>query len=213
MLLNIENLSYKNLFQNVSFKIDKWIIGITWPSGSWKTTFLKIVWWFIKPDNWEVKIIKNKKIYNIKQWKTFPQSDIIISFHFQDYLLLDLDVKTNIELPFILNNYPKDENWVNYLIDYFEVKKIYNKKIENLSWWEKERISIIRCFASKPNIALIDEAGASLDTRLKNKLYKFIGNYSKDNIIFAISHDNKFRENFNLEKNLFKQNFQIYTSL
>ena len=208
-MLKLENLSYKNLFHNINLEVEKWIIGITGPSGSWKTTFLKIVWWFIKADNGEVKIIKKDRIYYIKKWKTIPKSDITISFHFQDYLLLNLDVKTNIELPFILNKQKIDKKWLDYLLDYFEIKKLYNKKIENISWWEKERVSIVRCFVNKPNLVLLDEAWSALDNKLKLKLYNFIKEYSKENTIFFVSHDQSFIDYFKLKNTLYKNSLKI----
>jgi len=35
----------------------------------------------------------------------------------------------------------------------------------------------------------LDEAGPALDSKLKQKLYEFVKNYAKDNIILFVSHD------------------------
>jgi len=227
-MLTIKNISYKNLFKNISFKIDKWVIWILGPSGSWKTTFLKIVWWFIKPNHWEILFQKWEESFKIQQWKIirmikekqnnnqfpkFPQnSQISIWFHFQDYNLLDLDVKTNIDLPFIIWWYQKDEKWIKYLLQYFEIEHLINKDINEISWWEKERVSIVKALASKPKILLLDEAGAALDEYLKNKLYRFIEDYSKENIVLYISHDPNFISRFNLKKEIYNKNFKILKS-
>ena len=206
-MLEIRDISYSyenlKIFENISFSIEKGIIWIFWPSGSWKTTFLKTVWWYIKPLSWGIflnwKNIKDNILnYRKQNW-----------FHFQDYNLLDLDVKTNLQLPFIIWKQTKDENWINYLLEYFEIWKLLNKNINQISWWEKERVSIVKAFANKPHITFLDEAWSALDKRLKDKLLKFIKNYSKENIIFFVSHDESIKKYFNLDKIVYKGNFQI----
>ena len=215
-MLTIKNITLKPIFENVNFEIEKWLVIISWPSWSWKTTFLKTIWWFIFPDKWEIYYQQNNEIFHIKQWKIVKQENISSSslftvslgFHFQDYNLLDLDVKTNIELPFLIWKYQKDNNWINYLLEYFEIKNLLNKNINEISWWEKERVSIVKAFANKPHIVLLDEAGAALDERLKTKLYDFLLDYSKDNIVFLISHDKNFIDKLNL-KEVYNWNFKI----
>jgi len=187
-MLKIKNISYKlnniNLFDNISFEVDNWIIGIFWPSGSWKTTFLKIIGWYLKPTRWS--IIYNNELINTKNILSYRRK---IWFHFQDYNLLDLTAQDNINLPFIIWKYKKDKKRINYLLEYFEVKNLINKQISQISWGERERISIIKAFSIKPKLVLLDEAGSALDSKLKQKLYEFVKNYAKDNIILFVSHD------------------------
>jgi ABC-type lipoprotein export system ATPase subunit len=210
-MLLIKNLTVNPLFSNIDLTIKNWIIGILWPSGSWKTTFLKAIWWFIKPDKWEISYIENNIQYYIKQWKLYPENkNTKIWIHFQNYNLLELDVKDNINLSFILNWYKKDINWISKLLDYFEIKDLTNKNIEKISWWEKERVSIVKALVTKPKILLLDEAGSALDNRLKNKLYAFLTDYSKNNIVFLVSHDKEIIKFFELKGSIYQGNFNIY---
>jgi len=206
-MLSAKNIWYKlndnYLFENISFDVEKWIVGIYWPSGSGKTTLLKILSGYIEATKWEIfldwkNIWKNIIKYRKNNW-----------FSFQDYSLLDLTVKDNLELPFLIWKNTKDKKRINYLVDYFQISNILYKKIQNISWGEKERVSIIKAFIHRPNIVFLDEAGGALDEKLKNKLYDFIKNYSQEKLIFFISHDKDFIKFFNLENILYDWVFKI----
>ncbi len=206
-MLSIKNIWYKlnknYLFKNISFDVEKWVVWIYWPSGSGKTTLLKILGGYIEATDGEIllnwkNIWKNITKYRKNNW-----------FSFQDYSLLDLTVKDNLELPFLIWKNTKDEKWIDYLIDYFQITNILDKKIQGISWGEKERISIIKAFIHKPNIVFLDEAGGALDNKLKTKLYDFIKDYAQENLIFFISHDKEFLEIFNLKNIIYSWNFQV----
>ena len=206
-MLSAKNIWYKlnenYLFENISFDVEKWVVGIYWPSGSGKTTLLKILGGYIEATKWETfldwkNIWKNIIKYRKNNW-----------FSFQDSSLLELTVKDNLELPFLIWKNKKDEKWINYLIDYFQISNILDKKIQNISWGEKERVSIIKAFIHRPNIVFLDEAGGALDEKLKKKLYDFIKNYSQEKLIFFISHDKDFIKFFNLENILYDWVFKI----
>ena len=183
--MELTKIWYKNLFKNINIKAEKWLFFISWPSWTWKTTLLKIIAWIIKPQEWKI----------ISDWK--------IWVFWQDYNLIELDWETNIKLPiFNKNNY--DKTWLDKLLKIFWAKKLLNKKIENMSSWEKERIWLVKTFIHKPKIVLIDEAGNSLQKDFQEKIVKFLEDYSKENIVFFISH------NINLEwEKIYDWNFKI----
>lgn len=206
-MLKINNLSawYNNikLFEKINVKIDHWIIWIYWPSWSGKTTLLKSIWWYIKPYNGEI-FFENKNIRdNILQYRKQNW------FHFQNLNLLDLDIKSNLDLPFLINKTHKDNEWEKYLLHHFEIRKLKNKKIKQTSWWEKERISIIKTFIQKPKIVFLDEIWASLDDILKERTFNFVKEYAKNNIVFLISHYNETEDFFNFKKKIYDNNFKI----
>ena len=193
--MKIQNLTYKLngkiLIDNLNLQSDNWLFFVYWPSGTWKTTLLKILAKLIKPTNWKVLVEE-------KMW-----------FFWQDYNLLDLDIKSNLALPFLLYNKKINLTWKKYLFDYFNINYPENTKIERLSSWEKERIWIIKAFIHKPDLILLDEVGNSLDENLKIKLLKFLLDYSQKNIIFLVSHDYYFKINL-CWKLIYDKNFKIY---
>ncbi len=58
----------------------------------------------------------------------------------------------------------------------------------NLSGGEKQRISIARAIIQKPNILILDEATASMDTRTERKIQSAIDDLKKGRTIISIAH-------------------------
>ena len=143
---------------------------------------------------------ENNNIYNTKYRELSKYRNSSVWFAFQDFNLLDsFTVEENILLHFIIWKTEIDEDWKKYLCKYFEIEKLLDKKVSKISGWEKERVSIIKSIIHKPKILLLDEPWNSLNIELKNKLYTLINDYSKDNIVINILHDEYAKDFFELE--------------
>ncbi len=196
-MLEIKNLYYqiknwKNIIENLNLKTKKWLFFIYWPSWSWKTTLLKLISWFKKPNKWHIKI----------KWTLW--------LFWQNYNLLNIDVQTNLKLPYYFIKKNIDNKRRYYLIEKLKIKHLLNEKIENLSEWEKERIWIIKTIIHRPNIALFDEAWNSLQDDLKKIFLNLILEYSQENIVFLISHDLFIKNFLNPKEKIYENNFTIY---
>jgi putative ABC transport system ATP-binding protein len=74
------------------------------------------------------------------------------------------------------------------LLDFSLRADVLDKKFENLSGGEKQRIAIIISLLTKKDIFLLDEITSDLDAKLKGKIVDmFVGNPSWT--VLAISHD------------------------
>ena len=217
MFLKLKNInfSYKNfkILKKINFKFEKtWIYTITWPSWSWKSTLLKIIWWFLKPESWEI-FFEWENIYNnfykknqlFPFWKVgikvnklinFKQKNI--GFSYQNLNLIDeLSVKDNLELKSKLTKIKIDNSWKKYLLEYFEISDLLEKKVGEISWWQALRVSLIKSVLLKPKILLLDEPESWLDSRLTKKLIEFEKDYAKNNLVIISSHYlNKWKKNF-----------------
>jgi ABC-type lipoprotein export system ATPase subunit len=203
MFLELKNIwiSYKNfkILEKINFSFEKkWVYIIIWPSWSWKTTLLKIIWWFLKPDSGEI-FFENKNLYSNKN-KLIKFKQKTIWFSYQKLHLIDeLSVEDNLILKAKLTWEKIDNSWKNYLIEYFEIKNLLEKKISEISWWQALRVSLIKSVLLKPKILLLDEPESWLDSKLIKKLQDFYTTYAKNNLVIISSHFLNKWQNENLE--------------
>ncbi len=205
-MLRLENIWFwylRNnlLLENINFQINDngilWIFGVSW---IWKTTLLKIIGSIIKPDIWKIFFNENDILkYNNHNLSKYRNQKIW--FAFQDFNLLDnFSVKQNINLPFTIWNIWKDKEWEKYLLEALSIEKLLYKKVTDISWWEKERVSIIKAMIHKPKILILDEPWSYLNDDLKNTLFDLVEEYSKENIIIFTSHNLETKTRFKLKK-------------
>jgi len=195
-MLEIINLTYKinkqSLIDNLNLSAKNWLFFVFGPSGSGKTTLLKLIFWLLKPTKWTINL----------SWNIWA--------FWQEYNLLPTDVQTNINLPFYFKKLTKNKIWEKNLIQIFEIKESLRKNIEDLSAWEKEKIWILKAFIHKPNIVLLDETWNSLHQKLKEKLINFVKEYSKNNIVFWVSHDYFITSQLKTTNIVYNWNFTVY---
>lgn len=189
--IKIKNLDFrypKNKFKiidKLSFEIKQGeTIGVIGPSGTGKSTLVKIILGFIKPTKGEILYNNtNKKIQNISSY--IPQ----------EIFILRGTVRENIILTNIKNKKTDNQIWSSLkrsgLYDFIKSKKEkLNFNIgddgKNLSGGQKQRIAIARAIFHQKEIIVLDEATSSLDIKKENKiLYDLQKNKTLTKIIIS----------------------------
>ena len=168
-------------FENVSFGYDKKrvldsidldiingkITAIVGKSGSGKTTILKLIERFYNVENGKISINQNDiTSYNLGDWRSS------IGYIIQNSPLLPGTIEDNI----IYGAKDKpDSNKIDEILDLVKLKKeVHELKDginslvgdfgDKLSSGQRQRIAIARALAIEPDILLMDEATANLDT-------------------------------------------------
>lgn len=172
--LSIENLyfSYKDVsvIQNFSLDVKEGsFTTLLGESGCGKTTLLRLINGFLKPDSGTIKIngiTVNEILPNKRK----------IGMVFQDYALFPhLTVMENLLYGLKINQQTKNQKKENEEL-VFETAKILG--IENLlkrypqelSGGQQQRVALGRVIVLKPNLLLMDEPLSSLDTKLRIKV-------------------------------------------
>ncbi len=93
----------------------------------------------------------------------------------------DFSVEENIRVFAEMNHIPLDEKWYNTIIDTFEIRKILQQKLGEISAGQRERVNLARAFIHKPKILILDEPTSHLDSGLAQKIQDFIFQYQKEN--------------------------------
>lgn len=184
----IEFCCQKKLSNDFSLKAkfelkDGEILAIYGKSGAGKTTILRLIAGFEKPDFGEIKfqnkIIFDNKIFIKPQFRN-------VGYLFQDYALFE-----NMSVFKNLLYAKNDTKFANELLEMAEISHLKNAKISTLSGGQKQRVALARAIMRKPKILLLDEPLSALDNEIRIKLQKFLQEISKkfEISMLLVSHD------------------------
>jgi|LGVF01.1.fsa_nt_gb ABC-type sugar transport system ATPase subunit len=141
------------------------------PTGAGKSVILEAIGGLIKPQLGQI-IINDKNVSNSK-----PEARNV-AICYQDYSLFPhFTVKENILYGL---QFGQKKNKKEYMKDFSELTKslqiehLVDRFPENLSGGEKQRVSLARALIVRPNVLLMDEPLAALDSHIKDKLMRDI---------------------------------------
>ena len=200
-MIKIDNVSYSYSkgggVSNINLTIqDGEFVFLIGPTGSGKTTILKLLYMDIFPkagnviiDKFDSQSIKKRKIPYLRRK---------VGVIFQNYHLLeDRNLFENIALPLHVLGYQKEEivELVNESIDEIGLSGKESHYPYELSGGEQQRACIARALIKDPEIILADEPTGNLDPVASFELIKLLEEISNDGTsILMASH------NYNLIK-------------
>jgi len=182
VLIKFSNIkkSFENFCLEISgeeiFKNE--VLGIFGANSLGKTTFAKILAGLL---DFEGYIEKNIKISYKPQYITSIQSEITVEELFSS-------LKNSIK-DLVKDEKTSDEIETNFeiILSKLDIRKIFHKKISNLSGGELQRVAIASCLVRDADLYLLDEPSAYLDVKQRMSLIKLIKFLNKTFII--IDHD------------------------
>lgn len=174
-----ENSSF-DLLRNINFNVSKnEVIGIRGGNGKGKTSLLNIILNLDKPTGGEIILKK----------------DIKIGVVFQNYsstLLPWISAKENILLPLKLKEQTDVENQYSSVLKKLGFENFPFELYPNqLSGGQKQRVAIARALINSPDLLILDEPFASIDSKSSIELQKIIDTIVSETeiAIIIISHN------------------------
>ena len=172
------------------FNLDVWkgsITGILGSSGSGKTTALRLIAGFDRPDAGIIEM-KNEVIVSDEVW--LPPEKRNIGMVFQDYALFPhLTVEKNIAFGLGKNDLEKGR--LKEVIDMCNLSGLINKFPQELSGGQQQRVALARALSPNPEVVLLDEPFTSLDAQmarvLRDEVVELLKNTETTAII--VTHD------------------------
>ncbi len=200
-MLETKNLRFKydnNLELNFpDIKTSKENLLILGASGVGKTTFLHLLSGLLKPINGEIDLL-GTKISQLKmsEMDRFRGKNIGIVFQ-KPHFINSLTVKENLQLAQYISK-KSDKNRIQSLLESLGIEDKANKKTQNLSQGEKQRVSIALAIVNSPKLILADEPTSSLDDLNCDKVINILKNQAskyKAKLII-ITHDYRLKKHF-----------------
>ena len=172
------------------FNLDVWngsIVGILGASGSGKTTVLRLIAGFDRPDEGIIEM-RNEIISSNEIFVT-PE-DRKVGMVFQDYALFPhLNVEKNVA--FGLSQNDINEGRLNEVLELCNLSSLRLKFPQELSGGQQQRVALARALAPKPEVILLDEPFTSLDAQMARDLREEVVNLlrSTETTAILVTHD------------------------
>lgn len=197
-IITVENLSvhYQSMevLSNVSIDITAGnYLGIVGPNGSGKTTLIRTILGLIKPEKGNISLL-GQNISQFDQWHKIgylPQR--LFSFNPQ----FPATVKEVVALGLLSQKkFPKhitrtDDSAIDVVLELFDITKIKNKLIGQLSGGQQQKVLLARALVAKPEILILDEPTTALDPEIREKFFAVLTDLNKNSgiTVILVTHD------------------------
>lgn len=196
--MKINNLTLafgnKKVVDNITLDINSWeFVFVIWYSGSWKTSLIRSIIGDFKPASWDIILDDGMMLYQNLSEKFLRNYRKNIGVIFQDYKLLESKtVYENVAFAMEVCNY-RDKDIVKKVPEALEQVGLLLKKdkfVSELSWGEKQRVSIARALVHEPKVIIGDEPTGNLDPVTALNIMKIFDELNKSGITVIIAtHD------------------------
>ncbi|HBY57359.1 MAG TPA: lipoprotein-releasing system ATP-binding protein LolD [Candidatus Atribacteria bacterium] len=153
------------------------------PSGSGKTTLLNMIGCLDTPTEGEIKLNGNK-VSKLSQKQLAMVRRYNIGFIFQAYNLIPvLTAYENVEFAIRLIDHSKElqiKEKVLKILEEVGLKGLENRRPNELSGGEQQRVAVARALVKEPKIVLADEPTANLDSKTAADVVKIMIKMNKE---------------------------------
>ncbi len=186
--------------ENINLDInDGDYIGIIGENGTGKTSLLNSIF--------NINPVKSNKIFidgiDVNEYKDWDNFGYVLQ-----KFSLNHDIPITIKE--YLSLYYKDKKKLNKLAKEFEVDKLFNKKFNDLSGGQAQRVNIVKALAMDIKYLVLDEPNAGLDEIKRDNLYKKLHDLNKGGLtIIVVTHElsqmkDKLHNIYDMKKGLLK---------
>ncbi len=192
-IVEINNVTFayngEAVLQDVSLEIrQRDFIAMIGPNGGGKTTLLKLILGLLKPHKGAIRVI-GQSTQKASACIGYVPQDVHINCSFP-ITAMDVVLMGKLE--------PK-KRWARKsasnrqeavaALERLEMAALAEKKIGELSGGQRQRVFIARALVTQPQLLLLDEPTASIDTKGQADFFEMLKALNKDVAIVVVSHD------------------------
>ncbi len=174
----------------LSFRKNEFV-AVLGPSGCGKTTLLNIIGGLDHATKGELIIdgISTKR-YHDRDWDVYRNRRI--GFVFQSYNLIPhLSVRENVEIALVVSGKSKAERRAKAqsVLERVGLDDQINKRPNQLSGGQMQRVSIARALVNNPEIILADEPTGALDSTTSIQVMDLLAEVAKERLVILVTHN------------------------
>lgn len=214
--ININNyeIAWTQILKNINLILnEKDKISIVWPNWAGKTTLMKIITWEIREFDGSIENIWWLSIWYLRQinyddeektvWEELKESFVAIGETTRKLDELEQKMQTFPDDISIMEEYStlieyfNNIDWYSYeaeihnVAGWIWIEELLQKKISEVSWWQRTKIALAKILLLKPDLLFLDEPTNFIDLKWVEWLEKYLNEKWK-NGYFIISHDREF---------------------
>ena len=192
-LLSLKNISVgfdkHSVLEDISFCITKpEFIVVTGPNGGGKTTLLLLILGLLHPWRGSISVLEKppkEATSRIGYVPQFSDTDTYFPLSVQDVILMG--TLSGIPLfPF----YKKEATErMHNIAEKLGISSLLNQHFGSLSGGQKQRTLIARALVSNPEMLLLDEPVASVDSHSEMDIYHLLREYAQTIPVIMVTHD------------------------
>jgi len=192
-IIEFEKVSFSygrnEVLKDVDLVVEKGdFFAIVGPNGGGKTTILRLILGLESPDRGRVLVMggdPGRSTLKTGYVPQFSNHDRVFPISVKDVVLQGL-IKQGSFLPFYNG---KDIEKAGKIMEFLGIKNRENDRFGDLSGGLKQRTLIARAIVSDPDILLLDEPVASVDSSIEKDIYDMLIEFNRKMTIIMVSHD------------------------
>ena len=182
---------------NIDFRENE-LVSILGPPNCGKTTMLNIICGFDRYTSGNLSINgKSTKEFSNRDWDVFRNNSMGLVL--ESYNLISHEtVLTNVELTMKLSGKAKYESQIRAIevLNKVSICDKFNKKPNQMSYDEIQRVTIARALVNDPDILLVDEPTGTLDLEESIKIMEILKEISRCKLVIMVTNNLELAEKY-----------------